>query len=1239
MNSRERLEQYLDALRGRIRTLIYARAAAAGIVGVALISLLWVWLLNRDGFPSPLALLGRGLILALLAAVAIALLWLPLRTLKSRDGADELERRLPAQGGRIQTYLDMKRREAEGIESPLLDLLAGDAATRAESTPVNEVIRDNQLWTGAGIAAAAAALLLAILIAGPAYWGYGARYLLLGMSVPRDAVPLRKVAVTPGDATVRRNSDLAIRASVAGFRPEEASVFVRYDDERDWQRAPMQLVQDSERARWEFKLYALRGPLHYYVRAENSRSSARSIEHSIAVVDLPHIEKVRLTYDYPDWTDLPARTEETVRDISAVAGTGVKLEVFANEALNSPVVVVNGEQVTMSAEGGAASGTIEVKKPGTYRISARVANELVPLTDEYIIQIVSDEKPTIAIEKPGRDWRATSIEEVPVRINAQDDFRLQDVELRYAVNGGEWRKMGVTHGGKQVREESLLKLEDMRASPSARPGLDKSAEPPTLEPGDLVSYYAVARDRSQTVQTDLFMVQVQPFERRFMQGQGGGAGGGGGGMGDEQGAISERQREILLATWNLQRSDDKASRSRKQLEETAKMLSEMQATLAQQARTLAQRTRARTSLNEDADIKQFVESIEAAAGAMDPVVKHLESFRLAQAVPAQQQALQQLLRAEAAFRDVQVSMQRNNPGGDGQQAARNLTEMFELEMDVDKNHYETESQLAKEQQKEALDDAIRKLKELAARQEKLAQEMQRKAVPEPEQRWRQEQLRREAEDLRRRLAELERQQQQDNRNANAQAQQSGQQAGQQSGSQGQQSSNQVANATDTMRRALEDMRAASSEQQSSSGNSGKSAQEASRKLQQALQQMDQPPPAGLSEKLEQLATRTDQLANQQRETETELYNAISEAEQAGRRRGQLEPRKAETLTREKQAMADQVRGLQQDIRNAMNDHRIQQPETTRKLGEVVSDLESSGLVNRISRSAAEIQYGRARDAAAREGVITDVLESLENDLRETAQMASREGKRDNAPADPEAVLAELSELRRALQEAQRGKGRQGQGGSQPGENPQSRQEIQQAQNPQSDRQQGNQRQGQQQGQGGGQSDRPSDSPSPGQSQSGQRQAFANQNSSPNNRSGLGAWNPGAWGGPEGDWRGPRAVGVGPLEPVDTERFRREASNVAERVRDLADRMRTADLSAAEVNALRRMAHELRSLAGDPMASQAQAMARLIDQIELATLNAATKIRDAQPAHTAASTAEETKYREAVAEYYRRLGGS
>ena len=248
-----------------------------------------------------------------------------------------------------------------------------------------------------------------------------------------------------------------------------------------------------------------------------------------------------------------------------------------------------------------------------------------------------------------------------------------------------------------------------------------SAPDKRLEPGDLVSYYAVAKDRKETVQTDLFMVQVQPFERRFLQAQGGS--GGGGGMADEQGAISERQREILLATWNLQRSDERGARTQQQLEDSAKMLSELQATLAQQARTLAQRTRARI-VDEDERISTFVESLERAAGVMDPAVAHLNTSSCPKPCRSSSRRCSSCCAPNPRSAKCRSRCSR-------QRGRRRLAGGAQFHRDVRARNgcreepvRERVAAVEANMQKE-IDEMIRKLKELAERQEKLAQELSR----------------------------------------------------------------------------------------------------------------------------------------------------------------------------------------------------------------------------------------------------------------------------------------------------------------------------------------------------------------------------------------------------------------------------------------------------------------------------------------------------------------------------------
>ena len=91
--------------------------------------------------------------------------------------------------------------------------------------------------------------------------------------------------------------------------------------------------------------------------------------------------------------------------------------------------------------------------------------------------------------------------------------------------------------------------------------------------------------------SDMFFIQADPFEREFSQSQqAGGGGGGGGGMGGDQGDISQREKEIIAATWKQQ--SDKTATQQKAADQ-AKFLAQVQDTLRDQALSLAGRLNSR----------------------------------------------------------------------------------------------------------------------------------------------------------------------------------------------------------------------------------------------------------------------------------------------------------------------------------------------------------------------------------------------------------------------------------------------------------------------------------------------------------------------------------------------------------------------------------------------------------------------------------------------------------------------
>lgn len=239
---------------------------------------------------------------------------------------------------------------------------------------------------------------------------------------------------------------------------------------------------------------------------------------------------------------------------------------------------------------------------------------------------------------------------------------------------------------------------------------------------------------------------------------------------------------------------------------------------------------------------------------------------------------------------------------------------------------------------------------------------------------------------------------------------------------------------------------------------------------------------------------------------------------------------------------------------------------------------------------------------------------LEKNLRDAAAFAANDKGRQSTRADPEELLAQIGELRRALEEARReGRGRA------------ASEDVAAEQLASADEHQG------EAGDASAEDRDPSAQPErnqPGRSAregspDDMRTALPTGGGGPNGL-GLRAWDPAING-----WHAP---------DLSPERMR-DAHEVSERVQRLADRMRRGPMSESELRALQRMAHELRSLTGNPLAARPEAMAKLVDQLELATLAAAQKANSGAPPRTAVQSDDDTSYREAVAEYYRRLGGS
>ena len=752
-SQRDRLNLYIHQLHQRLRLGVSLRGVAILTATALITTVILVFILNTFAFPVRGLTGARSLLLIVMALAAALALALPLRRLTRRRATVVAESAYPEFQQRLLTFDD---RENKGND-PFLELLAADTLAVARDAQPAKLLPNNKLYFLAGAGVACVAVLVWLVAAGPGYLGYGASLLWTG---PK-AAPLYDIRVTPGDAAVRRNADQLITAQIIGLRPEAVRLFAHYKSsgKAAWEPVAM---QPTDRSNFQFLFAGLPEDVEYYVEA----GPLKSRHYKVRVVDLPSVKQMRVTYHYPKWTGMQPVTEDHGGDLRALEGTNAELTVQMDRPLhNGQFTLDDGKQITLSGgEGNVYKGSILMQKDGAYHVAALDQGQPVRLSEDYFIATDKANPPEIAIDRPTGDYRASPIEEVTVGVKASDEFGLNNVSLHYSVNGGPEKTIDLSQkpGAKNVSGSTTLSLEDFK-----------------LIPGDLVSLYATAKDGHAEARTDMAFIQADPFEREFSQSQQMGGGGGGGGMGGgSQTDISKREKELIAATWK--RQNDKAA-TPKDTAEAGKFLSSVQTKLQEQALSLAARMDSRDLSSANEEFNSFGKDMQAAAAAMTPSSEKLKQTQWHDAIPMEQKALQYLLRAEATFRKIEVAFghQGGGGGGGGGGAGRDLASLFDLELDTEKNQYETaQTGSAADQRAKAVDDALQKLDALARRQEELAKQ-QRNSAQTMQERWQQEMLRREAEQLQRQMEQMA----QNGQPQNGQQSQEGQQS--QQGQQGQ----------------------------------------------------------------------------------------------------------------------------------------------------------------------------------------------------------------------------------------------------------------------------------------------------------------------------------------------------------------------------------------------------------------------------------------------------------------------
>ena len=571
---------------------------------------------------------------------------------------------------------------------------------------------------------------------------------------------------------------------------------------------------------------------------------------------------------------------------------------------------------------------------------------------QYTIDVLTDQPPAVLFIRPGRDTTASAIEELFVEARADDDFGLRSLDLVYSVNGGPEESVPLYDAGddtlREVSAGHTFFLEELE-----------------LEPGDFVSYYGRATDRNLAqrgadVKSDLYFIQVRRFSRDYRAGpSGGGAGGGGGAAGGDARALSEAQRQIISATFNVIR--DRATFTEEEFRENVVFLTLAQGRLREQVETLLRRMNSRV-MPADRAFRSIAEMLPLAAEAMREAESSLQDQDVDAALPHEQRSLQHLQRAEEAYEEVLLTMGGGGGGGGGSrasQAAEDLADLFELELDKLRNQYETLQRGEQQAADNSIDELMERLRELARRQEREAERQRRRARGQQSTQGGgagQRALAEEAEEAARRLERLAREM----------------------------NSPQMMDASRRLQEAADAMRRAAANDDSLGFAEAGAALDRLREVQERLQGEQS---GRLQRDIQDQLRRANRLADEQREVRADVA-ALPGLEN--------EPRMTQLrrLLERKNEMEAEVEDLERQIDSTSAEFRRDERDASRRLQEAASSIRDNRLKEKIRYSRGLMRSRPGDTANAFETEIGGDLGELAEKLAEAAAAVGRsEGDR------------------------------------------------------------------------------------------------------------------------------------------------------------------------------------------------------------------------------------------------------
>ena len=374
-------------------------------------------------------------------------------------------------------------------------------------------------------------LLLTHFLLPTAFTGFAQAFQTLPKTLQDDQEYLKKsiqiTKIQPGHVQIERGTDVNVAAEVGGHLGASVSLYYRVGNDgirgskplpqAAWQSLPMhrtptdagRSLQVSEVPRsYSATLENVTRPLQYYISVKEVISE----QYQITISNEPIVTRFQYRLNYPAYTQLQSQTlPANVGDIQVLFGTEVVFTGESNKPLqkahiafdtsgNAPLEITERQlrsattQLTETGHGQEDPAMSEIIQ-GSF-MAQQTENYRIYITDvdgftnqdpiNRTIIVLEDAAPDVAIVAPARDTVLDDAMLVELKVEATDDYGIQELQLVYRVE---------SEGAEAVTVPlKRWEIEDALLHRSVFVAYTWDVDPIGMFPGETLAYYVQALD-------------------------------------------------------------------------------------------------------------------------------------------------------------------------------------------------------------------------------------------------------------------------------------------------------------------------------------------------------------------------------------------------------------------------------------------------------------------------------------------------------------------------------------------------------------------------------------------------------------------------------------------------------------------------------------------------------------------------------------------------------------------------